>query len=318
MARTTLAVMMVAGLAFSACAQIAPPPTEAPAPTPKYVPPPPAPAAPKAARPSVAQPAAAPTEPYKPWEKDADGKLVPLTEPLWYACLHRDPLVKGPYVERVEWYIARRREQFEKIALDNVDILRKVLSGGALDNFKMDKRGDAAAIMMLVKPLIGTTAIRKDIVDRGVVNKAIIDQASNEYREFQELQLREAEAGVPKGDPKDKEHQQALLAVKTRVLLQLGMDESVFAYQGLLLETASRLDQVLAKIDPAVRAKLAGKVDAVKAAKDRKAILAAMADLVGQIEPDQEREVIKAAVDLRPPAPAAPSQLPPLPEEQAK
>jgi hypothetical protein len=87
---------------------------KAPAPPP---PPPPSAAAPAAPKIQQAKPVKEPIPnlPFKEWEKDASGAMVPLNEPLELAALRRNPLVTADTMAKIEAYVPDRRKAMERI-----------------------------------------------------------------------------------------------------------------------------------------------------------------------------------------------------------
>lgn len=295
-----LAVGLVGtGFVSQALAQLAPPPTPAPEKSAPYVP------APKRDVPTLPPPA--PKEPSFPlpeWEKDSGGKLVQVQEPVWWASLRKNQLLGPADWAKITPYLAKRKRVFEKAVIDNADLLRQVL-GGALEKIDQAKRSSIAEQLKLLKPLNADVATHKDMRDRGLLTQTQTqhnEKIGKSYREQRRKELEETDWKLP---PDATAEQKAKVQHEKMkyTMFQNFIEESMWAYEGLLNEGGEKLDAVLAKVnlDAETKGKIAPMAAAAKSAKDKPARVKAMRELATQLSVDQERDLLKAVQSMRPP-----------------
>lgn len=313
---STLGMTMLAG---SAMGQIAPPPAPAPAPTPEFVPPPPAPAAApgtdvkKPITPVASNPKLPPSPPWR----GADGKVDEPMEPIFWASIKRNATVAKTEMERVGPYLQARKRNYEKIVIDNIDLMRRV-TDGLIEKSDMTPRkrddkdkGDPNApkgmsgVMAVLRPLAGSN-IREDIRNRGVLTR--IQAATNEdvrkdYARNKSEDWSKANP-LPEGanDAQKKEHVAKQQQHTLRQQLYFWIEESMWAYNWMLEETANNIDQVLpkTKLDAETQKKLGAamkKAVAVEKPADR---YSALREAARTLTVDQERELLTANAMLRP------------------
>ncbi|QOJ00165.1 MAG: hypothetical protein HRU70_06555 [Phycisphaeraceae bacterium] len=291
-------LVVVGAFGVNVSAQIAPPPTPAPAPTPVWTPPPPPPP----------PPSAEPQVPVPAWDRDAQGKLVTLSEPVWFASIRKNQMVAADQWNKINPYMERRRRSFEKAVADNIDLLREVL-GGDLDKVEMgadqSRRGDVAKLLGMLKPLAGSTSAPKEMQDTGVLTRLQTQhniKIANAYREAKRRELQESEWKLPE-NATDEQKDRVRRASMRHTILSSFVDEAVHAYEGLLLDAAKDLEKHLGSVELSDEARrgLAPKVAKVKAASGREAVLAAMQELVASLDVEHERELLQAVRATRPP-----------------
>lgn len=318
--RSSRALMLAAFLtAAPAFAQVAPPPPEAPPPTPEHVPPAPT------EQPRPINPGRAPSRQLQPGQSEMlggsklpdipyeslvtageDGKIKKLIEPSEYAAVSKNPLTKGPIAQaELARFIHDRTQQFELIAIENLDILLE-LDAGFFEQVDFNDRSKLGEVTRRVRPLTPPASFGKEAEARGIMTRMQAGFNSKIAREYDNAVTREARAGINPNDPKSAGN------VMAQILRQ-SMSESLYAYRGLCLDVANHLDAVKGKLtlnsDEEQAFKTAGtslaaassdeeKVDAVKA------LLAAMSL-------EKSQQALNAAREARPEA-----VLPEVPEYQ--
>lgn len=333
-----LAMLAIAG---TAAAQISAPPTQAPAPTPEFVPPPPAPPGPPAGAPNT-QPErrnpiqTIPDMPIEPPLRSADGKLIKLEQPLfWQAMRHNVSLTESVKTSSKP-FLERRVRKYEKIVTDNADLMRQI-NEGVIDKAELlpqragnkeKDEGRAAinkgangglglsALMQVLKPLVGDN-VREEFQKSGIMTRIQAGQNSKIMQRYAAEASTDFEKSLPKladdaTDDDKKKRKETLDRERMRQQMYLWVDESVFAYNGLLNDGGEKIDDTLkaAKVDAGP---IADEVKAVKAASDRDARVAAMKKLVLKLTVEQERAILQAVRDTRPdlgeePEPAKPAE----------
>ncbi len=283
-----------------ASAQVVTPPTEGRAPTPAYVPPPPPPA-PKpfeGAQPSEGQPATPPPAapitlpslPYKSLaEKGTDGKLVPLTEPIYIAALRVNPTVTDDERKKIDPYLVTRRESYEQIAIDNIDFLQEI-DNGLIEKLNMTDSNDAKKVQK-IRALAGKGTLSAALRDAKLLTETQIRFGDKIVKERNEAEIAElkAAAGGKEGDKK------AAADVVTPHLMRQAVSESLLARRGLYLELANNLSKIEGSLGLDAAA-LGSLKSAVAAAKDDASKIAAVQGAFKGLNADQARAALKAVI----------------------
>lgn len=300
-----LGLVMLAGMVLAvgtASGQVVIPPTEARPATPEYVPPPPPPAPkpfegaqpsegqPATPPPVVARPVELPSLPYKSLaEKGADGKLAPLTEPIYIAALRVNPTVTDDERTKIEPYLKTRREAYEQIAIDNIDFLQEI-DGGLIEKLNMADSNDAKKVQK-IRALAGKGTLSAALRDAKLLSDVQIKFGDKIVKERNEAEIAElkAAAGGKEGDKK------AAADVVTPHLLRQAVSESLLARRGLYLELANNL----AKLEGSLgldAAALGTLKSAVASAKDDASKIAAVQASFKGLNADQARAALKAVI----------------------
>ena len=330
-----MGLVMVCG---TAAGQITAPPTKAPEPTPEFVMPPPA--APLVTPPRNANPVGdgarpvqnVPNMPIEPPLRGPDGKLITLTEPLFWQAMKHNVSLTPTSLEKAVPFLAKRLRKYEKIVTDNTDLMRQVNEGvidkaqllpqrGA-DGRKGIQGGDGkmglSGLMQVLKPLVGDN-VREEMQKRGIMTRIQAGQNTKVMQAYAQEVSADFEKTLPaiaKAEEKkdaaeqakelekvqtlQKERKETIDRERMRQQMYLWVDEAVFAYENLLNEGGTKIDEVLSKA--AVDSKAtADAVKAVKAATDRAGRVKTMRALVASLPVEQERAILQAVRDMRPP-----------------
>lgn len=310
-----LGLMLAAGLAQG---QIAPPPPAPPVANPPYAPTaptaPPAPAAPKPRASPAQQEAAQAAEDQKKAAEvrfesiavlDENGNIKPLPEPVeWYALKH-NPVVKPIRLAMCEEAMRERRARIERLIIDNIDLITR-LDSGLLDALDMTDKSRIAEIVQLVKPFQSqgtlTSELKKKKLLEGVqaaVNTRMVTEYTNKKTSVERVKAgltAKADRADPKPDPGDPAAATAV-DVMARVMLQMGLDESTVFYRQLLLETGPRLEKL--GVD-------AADVKRFTDAQTEQDKLVAVKRALEPLALDQQRDLLRRSLELRPPPPPLP------------
>ncbi|MCX5691345.1 MAG: hypothetical protein NTV94_16410 [Planctomycetota bacterium] len=168
--------LVVAAGSSAALAQfVTPPPASNPDPNkdipkaPAPPPPPPA-AAPSAPKIQQAKPVKEPIPnvPFKEWEKDASGNVLPLTEPLELASLRRNPLVTSDTMAKIDAYYPDRRKAMERIVIENLDLVEWI-DGGLFEQTNFNDKGQVGQVVATTKPLT-TPSLATELKNRQIID----------------------------------------------------------------------------------------------------------------------------------------------------
>lgn len=235
-------------VSMPAAGQVATPPPAAPAPTPEYVPPPSAPAAPRP-RPATIDrnlPAGgpmtdqAPSIPFKPLARDDKGELIrdeqgnlrPLPMPIELMALDRNPTVGDVTLYRLKPYLRERKATVEKNVIDNLDMVQQI-DGGVIDRLDIRKKEELIALTELLRPLVSQGPLATDLRKRDLLTKmqtAMNQKIAKQYQTdlITEVKTKAKAAGIEEAPE------------VTKVLLYNSIDEVMYAYRTLLMETGKR------------------------------------------------------------------------------
>lgn len=328
MVSTVLGLALVCGTAVG---QITAPPTKAPDPTPEFVmPPPPAAAQPKAPDGRPPQPAAQPQQvlPIEPPLRDREGKLITRTEPLFWQAMKHNVSLTPTVFEKAKPFLDKRLRKYEKIVTDNADLMRQV-NEGVIDKAQLlpqrgaegrkgiqgeDGKMGLSGLMQVLKPLVGDN-VREEMQKRGIITRIQATQNMKVMQGYAQELSADFERNLPPAPPAaadadaatkeaaanaQKERKEKIDRERMRQQMNLWIDEAVYAYENLLNEGGEKIDEVLTKASVDAKAQ-ADAVKAVKAATDRVSRVQAMRKLVGALPIEQERAILQAVRDMRPP-----------------
>jgi len=252
---------------------------KAPAPPP---PPPPSAAAPAAPKIQQAKPVKEPIPnlPFKEWEKDASGAMVPLNEPLELAALRRNPLVTADTMAKIEAYVPDRRKAMERIVIENLDLVERI-DGGLFEQTNFNDKAQVGQVVATTKPLT-TPSFATELKNRQIIDDKAFGVNSRITTAY-------TKAGMPakKEGASAEELKKATMASMGAIYKQ-GFLEHLWTY-GELLDAASK--DMGGKAD-------ASKADRVAAAK------AAMSKMSLDERKAALRKISGYSVDAKPAEPA--------------
>jgi hypothetical protein len=289
------AIALLAGSTLALAQVVTPPPGEAPR-FEDHIPkaPPPAPMPPRPQMPQVESLNRKPAKPQVklpdlPYEKllkhDDKGQAIPLSEPPDLAALKRNPLVTPSDLEKIQTVLKDRRAAFERIVIDNLDLVENI-EGGIFETIDLADGKGFNTLLNTSKPLREPSApkpVHEELREKGLFTP---EQAA-----FNEKISKEYLFDTVPPDPRRR----LAMAYKH------GVEEPLFVYRDLMVEAAKNLDKVLPTMtfDKDTLAKLSPATKAVRAAKDDAARLEAMKQLGDQLSLDQRKDLLRKSVELR-------------------
>lgn len=299
MYRTAVAALLIAAASATAHAQfVTKPPASAPkidADIPKPPPPPPMSepiqvnTAPKA---KPAPPEVLPDLPLREplIVRDDAGALRPLKDPIDLAALRVNPHITPETLEKILPIAASRKDTFEKLVVANLDLVEQI-EGGAFEKANLEAKDAMKKLLDMSNPLRHPAAPKRlpDVLqDQGVITRAQAAynaKIANDY----------SRASVPAGSG-------AELAKRSLVAMyKQSVDEPLFAYRALCVETTARLEAALAKttLDQSVKATLmaAGKKVGANATDAQR--LEAYKAMTAGLSVEQRRQLLNGTIDSR-------------------
>ncbi len=309
--RMTTIFLSVLALAGAASAQLVPPPTEAPPATePVTLPPETAPVniAPGPGTQAAVPPPAPAPEVFPPYDslvkRDDKGKLVRIDDLADVAALKANPLVTSEQRDQANAYLAERRLAFEKIIIENLDIVDD-LAGKKLDEMNVAERGEGLKwLIEALKPFTAPAAPGKIAIElnkRGVIDAKAMrlnEQISKEYINALRKEITEELAGGPEGKGKN------LLAGLSKLIRAEALPEPLGIRRSLFTEAGKNLGSNLAKLS--LSGETLSKANAIAKtltpASSDDARVAAVDSLKDILSLDQRKELLRQAVAQRPKA----------------
>ncbi len=298
------ALLVVSGLATSAMSQVAtPPPAEVPVPK-EFIPAPPPPPAPAPAqrvtppRPTRAQPEPLPDIKYESLiKRDAQGVVQPLGEPAHFAALRVNPLVDQKIWSEIGDYLTERRRGFEQLVINHMDVIDQI-ENGLFDQIDFNNPESFGPVVRVTKPLTPPDAPRSltdELRRRGSLTQ---QQAAFNSKIVREYSLAYVGGTLPEDAPPEVKTAHAAQAVS--YLYRQTLEEPMFVYHDLLVETAGRLDQLGGMFESAEQkaAFNAAKAQLAKAGNKWER-LGVMRELFSTLTVDQRKELLRKSLALR-------------------
>jgi hypothetical protein len=109
--------------------------------------------------------------------RDAEGKVIPIREPVHLAALRVNPQVKPDFVAQIADVLRERRASQERIMIANLDLVERV-EDGAFEGVQADQKQDIKALMDLVAPLRHPSApksLTEVLEERGMIDMTQAD-----------------------------------------------------------------------------------------------------------------------------------------------
>jgi hypothetical protein len=257
------------------------------------------------------QPAQVPTEkkpvtklkdiPYEPLaQKDADGHLIPLSEPVHLAALRRNPMVQPGLFDTIGAILRERKASFEQIVISNLDLLEKIKYDDVYGKTNISNRKDVQSLLTVTKPLSPPAApkfLGSQLKELGLITA---EQDAYSMRILRDYAIATVDATmtVPEGDsPEAKEARTRRSETIVKTLYRQNVDEATFTHNALLGEAAAKISELLPQIG----------LDADNLAKANAIVAAAngngdqmLSELRSVTTLDQRRELLRKTIAARP------------------
>lgn len=276
------------------------------------------------AQPGVVPPAHRPTVPPQPTrippyeslvERDAAGRVVRLAGCLDALALQRNPFMDEEARQRIAPHVKEWTADVNQLAIDNVDLIERIDRG-------LLERWDPAdpKTVKLVQQISAILGSAGSLTDRLLNARAIEPlagqvnrQIANEYIQAVAMEISSTRPDKPNPSQAELSEQFRLNGLAlNRWNLSMAMRDVRAQYRRILVDSAATLDPVLESLSLSSedKARLASKIQAVKAAASETDRLVAVRALLDDLTFDQRRAYLAKAVELG----AAPDPFTPAPE----
>ncbi|MEM9065001.1 MAG: hypothetical protein AAGB51_05870 [Planctomycetota bacterium] len=284
-----VSLLVCAGLA---AAQVVTPPG-APKPEPEaYVPPPPP------------EPVAPPEPPVTDIEfdtlieRDENGALIRLDQPVGLASIPRNPLIAEDQWPRVGEVLAERSRRLRELAVENTDIMLAI-ENGAIEEIIGVATEDGRLIMEstreLIQPIIVTQPPHVELVESGVLTERQGLMNDRIMREYQSVLLRDVADSF---DPTNEDGA-AEIDLIVRSAFEQQIHEIRFEFDKVLHAVGTNIDKVLpaAALEPSERSGLSGDIRAIKAALTDEGRIRFVVEMLSKLTAEQAEAITTAALD---------------------
>ncbi|MEM7622053.1 MAG: hypothetical protein AAF235_02500 [Planctomycetota bacterium] len=254
------AAFAAAFLTAAATGQVLTPPPAAPAEEPAYTPPPRAPQVQARPQPRVTQQpqsGAAPARPNArvvapdvPFRNPAfpidvapgeqfDGPVIRYEQPIQYAAIRYNPLIGEDEVERIAELVRRRRIENEKIAMSNLDLVKRI-RGGFVETMSVQDIEGMAEVTKALQPILNPESVIDAAVKANLLpatTRALHNEIIRAYQTAFQADLKDTVSD----------------AELTDAFLQMVMRDTTYeienAYLDMLAEATTRMPAVLSGIE---------------------------------------------------------------------
>lgn len=245
-------------------------------------------------RPQTPPMAPLPTLEYKSLvEKDADGKIIQLREPIQLAAMRRNPMLTPDFIPSIQQFLDDRQVSINHLTVANLDIIERV-DDGAFENVDFQNRASIRSLTDMIKPLTGSNKTMCEQL------KADQKMTQEQYRFNHKISMeyitavtkeRDAAKGLDKGGSA-----QALLMA----LYKQNVDEYLTTYSRSMEVACARWNEVVSgiELDAAAKARAIEVGKAVAAAPTEADKLTAAKGLREGLTIDQRKLFVERAIKL--------------------
>lgn len=231
-----------------------------------------------------------PTLPFESLvERDAQGRVVPLTGDPHRLALQRNPMMDDSTLERLDAAIRERQWRVESVLIANLDKFEDAHRNGFDDLDELDRTSLSSAILML-RPFQEMGTLTNDLQAQGYLSDMQFRFNLQIVQEYQHAKL--AEAIDDNARERDGARAQTLMVriVFGEVLLEAGE-----AYDHMVREGAGRIDAALAGIEFGVeKAGLAVPIrERARLERGSQAGVEATRELLGMMDLEQRRRFLE-------------------------
>jgi hypothetical protein len=296
-----LAILVASG--GPAFAQVVTPPPKEVTPIDWNIPkPPPAPEVPQVeftpppqpARPATPPPQRLPDLEYKPLaEKDANGRVIRLSEPMHIAATRRNPMLPEGFTDQIAPVLQERQGRVDTLVVANLDIVEKI-EDGIFESVDFNNRATVRTLMDTIRPM--TSAMKtlgEDLRERG-----LMDQMQTRFNNKIVHEYIRA-LGEDKRVVESKDKVQAGQSLLMDMYKQ-NVDEFMFTYEKSMAHACGRFAEVLSGVEAdesaLAKAREIGS-RAASAATDAER-LAALKGLRDVFSLDQRRQFVDKSIKL--------------------
>jgi hypothetical protein len=228
-------------------------------------------------------------------KKDADGKVQPLSGPLYVEALKVNTKVPADFWDKAKPYLAERRQTMEFVMINNLDLMDKIEDGifesTGFDKTQVDK------LLSTARPLLKPAA--PDVLSKELKAKGLLDETQYRVTETLVRNYVLAKNPIPKEDTPKEERGNRSFGVLIQ-LYKIPFDEFVHIHHDLTTVAADNMRDILpmAGVDDATASKVREVMSGLKKDASFEQKSAAMKGLRDVLTMDQRKEVLKQAATI--------------------
>lgn len=228
--------------------------------------------------------------------RDSSGNLIPLSEPVDLAALRNNPALKPGFVDEISDLLSERKAAFQRVAIDNLDIVEKI-DAGAIEKADYASKKGITDVVNMLKPLVPKAVpepLTKDLLDKEKITPeqaAMNDKIMKEYKD----------ALLPKALGKDATpaERSAFTAKVIGTIQHENVSEVMLTFDALRRTALANLDKCLpADLGKGERDTLTSAATRITPKSSAAEVSKAYAALEQGLNIDQRREVLKKAAEL--------------------
>ncbi|MFA6044111.1 MAG: hypothetical protein WC718_03930 [Phycisphaerales bacterium] len=229
--------------------------------------------------------------------RDAAGKVIPLTETVDLAALRNNPALKPGFMDEIAETLAERKAAFQRVAIDNLDIVEKV-ENGAIEKVELDSKDAIKSVVDMIKPLKPPAVpnpLTQALLD---AQKISPEQAAMNRKIMKEYQ----DALLPPLVGKDATpaDRKAFFNNTVRTIQREGINEVLISFEALRRTALTNLAQCLpGDLGKAESAPLLAAAKGLSASSSDADFAKAYHALETGLNLDQRRDVLRKAATLR-------------------
>jgi hypothetical protein len=227
-------------------------------------------------------------------QRDADGKVLPLSEPIEWAALRNNPLISPEDLARIAPVLLERRRAFDRIVIDNLDLAEQI-------DERIFEKLDLANNQAFQQLLNVSQPFRPDDLlplSKSLTRAGLLDH-NQEYlnnKISQDYKLATIPGLPPDATPEQKgQHSRRSLAL----LYKQGLDEPLFELRRMRLAAARSLSKTVPSLglDPATAKAVTEIADQARPEGDEQATLALIKRINERLTLEQRKQLLRAAAN---------------------
>lgn len=227
-------------------------------------------------------------------QRDADGHVIPLREPIEWAALRNNPLVTPDELARIEPELAARRRIFDRIVIENLDLAEQI-DEGLFETIDLTNNKAFTKLLDVSKPLRPEDMVpmSRALLKKGLLSKdqeGLNNKIAQEYRQ----------AIMPEAPPDANPAQKGALARRSLALwYKQGLDEPLFELRRLRLAAARSLPKSIPSLnlDAAAALAVTKLAEGIRPGIDEKTTIDQMNQINARLTLEQRKQLLRAAIE---------------------
>lgn len=228
--------------------------------------------------------------------RDPEGKVIPLTEPVDLAALRNNPSLKPGFIEEIADTLAERKAAFQRVAIDNLDIVEKV-EDGAIEKVELDSKDAIKSVVDMIKPLRPPAAPAPLTQALHDTQKITPEQAAMNRKIMKEYQ--DALLPTPVGKDASPADKKAFFNGTVRTIQRQAITEVLLSFESLRRTALSNLAECLpSDLGKGETGPLLAAAKGITAKSSDPELANVYKALEAGLNIDQRREVLRKAATL--------------------